>query len=328
MPKRVVAEIIRTGLLEHPAVQAWSQLDPRRVKPEWVQVLKAKKSHVYRLEGVGPENTAVVAKRCKQETAQIERTVYENILPHLTISRLHFYGLVEEPGSEASWLFIEDAQGEAYSRQNQEHLHAAAEWVGQLHVAAEGILVAASLPQRDAAYYRRCLLNVRAATHANMSHPALTGDDRGILNALISRYDVIESHWGDVETFCNILPHTLVHGDLKGRNVHIRTSGADISVLPFDWELAGWGIPAADVAGFSCTSAIATYGSTVRRAWWHFNVEDIQRIGSIGTIFRCLVVIPGEFKSFPYDWINKPMMNLRSYSDRLADVLRVLGWSS
>ena len=66
MPKPATTEIIGTNLLNHPAVVAWNQLQPKRVKPEGIQILKQrknKKSLVYRVVGVGPAGSAVIAKR-------------------------------------------------------------------------------------------------------------------------------------------------------------------------------------------------------------------------------------------------------------------------
>jgi len=61
-------QVIRTNLDEHPSVRAWSELRPDRVQPEAITILKERednkwnnKSALYRLHGVGPAGTAVVA---------------------------------------------------------------------------------------------------------------------------------------------------------------------------------------------------------------------------------------------------------------------------
>src|SRR5207245_2602292 len=91
VPKRVVE--IQTDLLEHPAVKAWSARQPARVEPESIHVLREGRHtglDVYRLTGVGPGGSTVIAKRCP--TASIERTVYEEVIPHLPITVPRYYG--------------------------------------------------------------------------------------------------------------------------------------------------------------------------------------------------------------------------------------------
>src|SRR5947208_5366998 len=103
-------------LLAHPAVQAWRRLNPARVVPERITPAKFKanktRSHltVYRLQGVGPEGEAVIAKRCDRGEGLVERTVYERVLPHVSLPGPHFYGAVED--HDVCWLFIREVQGE------------------------------------------------------------------------------------------------------------------------------------------------------------------------------------------------------------------------
>src|SRR3990170_1030078 len=93
MPKHAAVEIIRSNLLEHPAVKAWSELLPERIEPESVEILRERKgSAIYRLEGVGLAGSVVIAKRCRQADAVIEQTIYEEVLRHLPISVIHYYG--------------------------------------------------------------------------------------------------------------------------------------------------------------------------------------------------------------------------------------------
>src|SRR5204862_282300 len=78
----------RENLLAHPAVQAWRQLHPDRVVPDRITPAKFKPNKprpnltVYRLEGIGADGAAVIAKRCTREGGRIERIVYERVLPH------------------------------------------------------------------------------------------------------------------------------------------------------------------------------------------------------------------------------------------------------
>src|SRR5438874_3259062 len=87
----------RTPITIHPAVHAWRQLYPDaellRITPLRV---RRRKSTIYRLEGAGRAGGAVVAKRCGKETGLVERTVYEEILPGLSLPSLRYYGFLED----------------------------------------------------------------------------------------------------------------------------------------------------------------------------------------------------------------------------------------
>ncbi len=66
-------EINREGLLEHPAMQAWSRLHLEQVAPVHIESLKHKhKSAIYRLAGIGPAGANVIAKRSLVSAAQTE----------------------------------------------------------------------------------------------------------------------------------------------------------------------------------------------------------------------------------------------------------------
>src|SRR3989449_339958 len=105
-PTRALSETRRENLLAHPAVQAWRQLHPDRVVPDRITPAKFKPNKprpnltVYRLEGVGVDGAAVIAKRLPRGGGQIERTVYERILPHVPLAGPRYYGTVSGSRSE------------------------------------------------------------------------------------------------------------------------------------------------------------------------------------------------------------------------------------
>src|SRR5881628_3491796 len=74
-------EVLPANLEAHRAVKAWRQLQPKSPAPGQIEILKLKsKSAVYRLTGVGPDRSAVVAKRCPAATATVERAIYDEFL--------------------------------------------------------------------------------------------------------------------------------------------------------------------------------------------------------------------------------------------------------
>jgi hypothetical protein len=119
------------NLLEHPAMKGWRTLWPRWVEPKNIETLqKRRKSTVYRLEGVGPQGTDVIAKWSWLAKARVERTIYEEVLPHLLTPTLCYYGFVEEENGEFGWFFLAYADGEKYSPHIEEHRVLAAQWLG------------------------------------------------------------------------------------------------------------------------------------------------------------------------------------------------------
>src|SRR5262245_1449710 len=249
MPEHATNEVLPADSREHPAALAWGELQLGRVRrgPSEVHTLRLKrKSAVYRLGGAGPGGSAVIAKRCPRATARLEYAVYAEVLPHLPVSALRCYGLVEEDG-QSGWLFLEDAGGEEYSPHLGGQRALAGRWLGLLHTAAARVLAAARLPDRGPGYYLEHLRSARDTIGRNRTNPALGAGDRAVLRALLTHCDAVEARWEQVREDCDRMPRTLVHGDFVVKNVHVRPGWEGLALLPFDWEVAGWGVPAPDL---------------------------------------------------------------------------------
>jgi hypothetical protein len=336
MPKHAPRELLQTDLLEHPAIKAWSRLLPERVEPESVEILREKKkSAIYRLEGVGLAGSAVIAKRCRQAAALIERTIYEEVLPRLPITSLYYYGLVEEPDGNFCWLFLEDAAGENYSPSIEEHRALAAQWLGHLHTSAAYITAADPLPERGPGHYLEHLQSGRAKILRNLTNPELKADGRVVLDNIISQCEFLESRWQQVEEFCAGLPRTLVHGDFTGKNLRVRTGQAGATLLAFDWEKAGWGIPAPDLApsalrgsrGFSANPNIVTYWSIVRDHWPRLDFQTLQQLANCGKAFRCLAALNWRAQHLAYEGVRWVVEEMRIYQAELADAIQSAIWA-
>src|SRR5215207_7495954 len=63
----------------------------------------ARKSGVYRLDGVGEAGAAVVAKRCLRATAEVEHSIYNDLLPRMSVAALRYYGTLEGPTDPYRW---------------------------------------------------------------------------------------------------------------------------------------------------------------------------------------------------------------------------------
>src|ERR1700746_1582221 len=114
---------------------------------------KRRSSSVYRLRG--PPGETVGAKRRRKEVAQVERIIYQEVMPRVLLPGLKFYGLLEDPVTEFCWLFMEDAGGEPYSPKLAHHRAVAGLWLGEVHVAGLSVDLQGRLPSREPGHYLR-----------------------------------------------------------------------------------------------------------------------------------------------------------------------------
>lgn len=339
MSERVTVQSPGSDLLEHPAVKAWAQLRPERVEPSAIERLqKKKKGFVYRLEGVGPGSSAIIAKRSSPARILQERTIYERVLPRLAIPAVRYHGFIEEPEEGCCWLFLEDAGPEEYSPLSQEHRALAGQWLGLLHTSAARLGEAARLPDRGPGYYLEHLRAARDTIRQYLTNPALTADDVTVLNAVVAQCKVVASHWSQVEALCEGMPRTLIHGDFAPKNMRVQSGQIGLNLLPFDWGSAGWGVTAADLVQSGMTSHshwdywaspdLAAYCRVVRESWPHLDLPHIQSLAIIGKIFRCLVCIRLDAESLTTEWVEKSMRNMRIYQAEMADGIRAAEWEN
>src|SRR5439155_27352460 len=186
--------------MSHPAVHAWRQLYPDaellRITPLKV---RRRKSTIYRLEGAGPAGSAVVAKRSQRAYALIERTVYEEILPGLSLPSLRYYGFLEDSEVDRCWLFLEDATGAAYSRLLAADRAQAARWLGLLHTQAAEAAAKAQLPDGGPGRYREFLRSASEEIRQHLGNPVLNPDDVAVLEEVLARLSELDAHWNRIE---------------------------------------------------------------------------------------------------------------------------------
>jgi aminoglycoside phosphotransferase (APT) family kinase protein len=232
--------------------------------------------------------------------------------------------MLEEANSEFGWLFLEDAGIQEYSKLNGEHRELIAQWLALMHTSARHISEPASLPDKGPNHYLERLVFTCDALLDLLPNLTVQHDDLTPVETIVSQFDLLESHWDQVEKFCAGIPRTLVHGDFVTKNLRIRSSQAGMVLLPFDWGEAGWGIPAVDIMQVD----VASYWSTVHGHWPWLDVHAIQRLATVGKIFRCIDAVYWELPSFKYAWSKDPFYNMNIYASRLADAMRAAGLSS
>jgi len=336
-------EVNPTNWFQHPVVQAWSRLHPKRVEPKSIVVVQEVKkgdavSSVYRLNGMGPKGKSIIAKRYVKEYAHLERTIYEEVLPYLPVAGLKFYGFVDEPETEYGWLFLEDVGVGEFLYSIVEHRSLAARWLGLMHVSAAGIPAVFRLPGRGPTHYFAHLLQIRDVIQRNLGNPALNTSDLRILAAILRQCDFLESRWDLVQELCQHFPQTLVHCDFGGQNLRVRSSANGIDLMVFDWEMAGQGIPAPDLAELSgrgvprqrvnsdlSDTELLDYWSIVRSSWMNLDMTAIKQLANLGAVFRSLAAISWESESLGYMRVS--LRDLRSYKVDLTIAVENLGFA-
>lgn len=329
MGKREKVRIVQSDLQEHPAFLAWRELQRGSAKPERIEILKGKvrrhnseiKRLVCKLVGVGTDGASVIGKRCIHNHAVIENAVYEEILPYLPIPSLKYYGMVEEANGVHCWLFLDYVGEREYSAHIEKHRLLRAQWLAIMHTSATHLEAPANFPDKGSKHYLECLQSVRDTIEHHLGTLALQANDIASLKTIVSQCELLETHWRQVEAICEELPETLVHGDFVKRNLRIRNSQFGITLFPFDWGEAGWGAPAIDIMHVD----LGAYRSIVRDNWPWLNSKEIQRSAKIGKIFRCLDAISWDLPDFNYQWLTKPLGNMRIYESWLDDAITAAG---
>ncbi len=339
-PAPAVSVKRREILLAHPAVRAWQQLDPERVVPDRITPAKFKPNKprphltVYRLEGVGIDGAAVIAKRCTREGGRIERVVYERILPHVPLAAPHYYGAVEGPPDEdVCWLLIGEIEGEKYDMLRPDHRAAAARWLGILHTAARSAADQAGLPDAGPSRYRAAMRTTRDLIRDQVNNPAFSADDVAFLDVLVARFDELDEDWDRLARACTGLPPTLIHGDFNAKNLRVQASPQGAQIGAFDWEDAGRAVPGIDLAQAvnpSCRIAaspdLATYHAVVRERWPNCDATDVERLATCGTVWRALAVLSWDGQHLAHPWADAFLPNLRMYEAELTHALDRFGW--
>ena len=327
----------RENLLAHPAVQAWRGLRPDLPVPTRIAPAKLKpykrRTAVYRLDDVGPDGGAVIAKRCRRADAVIERAVYEDFLPHLPIPAAGYVGCIDDAGEEFTWLFTQEVDGEEYLPHDATHRAYAARWIGALHAGAAAIGRHPTVPQADPRRYLEHLRAARDLMGTHRDNPVLTTEDVAFLDAVMARFDELEARWDWLEGMCADAPQTLVHGDFNGKNLRVRTAGPTPGIIVFDWEDAGWGPPAVDLAQMAVPASriaagpdLATYWDAAREGWAGRDRASVERIASCGTVFRALATLDWESHNLAFEWAQWFLGSIRLFEAELSHALGRLGW--
>lgn len=311
-----------TGRLDgEPAVRAWRELDVGPCPARLELLRRRSKSVVYRLPGAGRDGSDVIAKRGLWQDALDERAAYE-ALDELRLPRLLFYGFVPEPARECGWLFMEDAGREPWDPEVATHRQAATRWLAGLHTASSRMKDAAQLPLRDLGWLREHLEDAHARIIASFGNPALAPEARPVLDAMLAVFDEVEACWREIEDACAPMPRALVHCDFAERNVRIRYEDSEPRVLVFDWEVAGWGLPAVDLVD----ADLSSYAEAVRADWPGLDRAALERFALLGLLLRGGVVAASwATRSLDTPYPDEAVSELVVYQRKIGRALTALG---
>jgi aminoglycoside phosphotransferase (APT) family kinase protein len=123
---------------------------------------------------------------------------------------------------------------------------------------------------------------------------------------------------------CQDAPSTLVHGDLEPKNYRFRMEHGQVVVLPFDWETAGWGVPAADLAHMPQDPhgpEMQAYLSAVRVYWPQMDIATVRRLAAVGFAFRLVASIYWAACGLDRPWIERSCRQLRYYEPELRSIV-------
>jgi thiamine kinase-like enzyme len=285
--------------------------------PREIHVLKeTRKSAVYRLPGFGPKDTGIVVKRrANRDSLLHEGFIYEKILPHLPVPNLRCYGIFDEPGTDCSWLMLEDAGSGLYRPEDECHRILAGQWLAVLHASASDVPAAPELPARGSGWYLEHLRSARDAILRSLDNQgSLAPGDVLLLQSIVGQLSAIERRWSKIDECCGHGWHTIAHGDFVPKNIAVRQADSVTSLLVFDWEMAGWGSPAADLS----SADVESYYKTIRNFRSDINLNDLEVLARIGRLFRLIASISWASRSLAYQWKGRAIASLHRYDAALS----------
>jgi aminoglycoside phosphotransferase (APT) family kinase protein len=192
--------------------------------------------------GAGLSETAAATKPSRALDPRREIAVYRSFLRPAGVPAPRFYGAAEDGNSGRAWLFLERVPGEVLADEGDPGAwRAAARWAAKLDAAVEehrGPSVDGLLLDRDREWHQHWLgAAIAACEGSQRTEPAARL--RGCADAFLDRLDA--------------LPRAFVHGELYASNVIVARQGAPeaVQVKPVDWEMAGTGPFALDLAALA-----------------------------------------------------------------------------
>ena len=326
MRTRTPLELQGPALEGHPALRAWNGLAARHGLPVTVEVWRERKpTSIYRFlfeDGGAPP---IFAKHCDAQSGAVQRRCLEDMLPRMPIAAPRYHGAHRDPDG-TWWLFVEDAGREVYSVDDPEQRRLAGRWIGALHRHGAQLPGAVDLPPAGIQRFEAHLRSGQALIHRSFSNPALSDVDRDLLREIVGLLDRVESRWAEFERALDGAPLTLVHGDFQPKNIRIGREAPTPSLFVFDWEMAGWGLPAVDLAPANGRDLriqvdLDSYLAEVALVWPRADASAIEKQVALGHVLRRLAAVDWASHSLRFeraDYLSDPIASLQSILHSLA----------
>lgn len=316
---------------------AWETLsaDPRR-PPRAVELITPepdkltglrKKSYVFRLVGAGAGGGDVIAKLATLEFGTTECWVYEQLPALVDVTLPGYYGAAPWPPEHPTgvWLFLEDLGRDGpFDAEHPLHHQLMARWLGELHAGTGSVPADTPLKRRDMPAYHRSLLQARDRLAAARSEGGHGVRDAVTLEHVDRLCHEVLERWPVLEAVTDPLPMALVHGDLKRLNLRVRHGPQGPTLLAFDWELAAWGVVAADLAAPKIrwtAPVIAAYFAAGGGAGMERGDEaDFARIAAAGYLLRHIDALHWALDMLPFA-PSYTFPTLRAYRPRMQAAL-------
>jgi hypothetical protein len=263
--------------------------------------------------GAGLSATAAAIKPSRALDPRREIAVYRSLLQGSGVSAPRFYGATEDDGSGRAWLFLERVPGEVLADVGEPQAwQAAARWAARLGGAIpvqRGSASVGLLLDRDRDWHEHWIAAAAGACEAG---------GRGELAARLRRSAVplLDRLQG--------LPRAFVHGELHASNVIVLRRGSEeAQVKPVDWEMAGTGPFALDLAAL-----VTGWSDAERRAMCEAFREALpgEPVGAISAgdlleaVSLCELALALQWLGWASDWL-APAEHRRDWA---ADASRLL----
>ena len=187
-----------------------------------------------------------------------EIEVYRSILAPAGIESAPFYGAIERPSDNRFAILLGRVEGRHLWQEGDfVSWEDAARWLAQLHYgrAANAAANRTHLLRYDRDFHRTWIDRARRFICESPSRPAT---DRQAINQLARVYDSVVDHLASLAT-------TFIHGDYHASNI---LCGASRRICPIDWEMAGLGPAAIDLAALTAGNWGEQQRQQMIRAYW------------------------------------------------------------
>lgn len=258
---------------------------------------------------------AAAAKPARALDPRREIAVYRSLLPGTDVSAPHFYGAAEDEQSGRAWLFLERVPGEVLADVGDPAAwQAAAVWAAKLGGAVATHRDPALDPlllDRDRGWHEHWIAAAAAACESS-DRNELASRLRRSAAALLDRLDD--------------LPRAFVHGELYASNVIVQQEvGEPVQVKPVDWEMAGTGPFALDLAAL-----ITGWAGEERRAMcdaFRGALPDEHAISPddlLDAVALCELALALQWLGWASDWL-PPAEHRRDWPAEAARLLEETG---